>query len=125
MTWGEYGFSMFLCPIGAYIVWIVLYGFINFVWAEETIRRKNYDNSFLYFRNKDGIKGVLDKAGPTFAPLVFLFGHFVIFLVMHCVAVICYHSFWLNTSLMVYFILVSFWNGSCYYMEHFAKKYEQ
>jgi len=125
MTWKGYIFSMFLCPIGAYIVWLTLYGLINFVWAEETIRRKNYDNTYLYMRNKDGIKGILDKAGPTLAPLVFLLGHFGIFLAMHCVAVVCYHSFWFNTLMMTYFMLLSFWNGSCYYMEYFAKKYEQ
>ena len=116
---------MFVFPIGVYIIWLTLYGFLNFVWAAEKIRKKNYDNTYLYFRNKDGVKGVLDKAGATLAPLVFLFGHFVIFLSLHLVAVLCYHYFWLNTLLMAYYILLSFWNGSCYYMEHFAIKYEQ
>ena len=112
---------MFVVPVSLYVFWNLCYGFLNFVWAAEKIKKRNYDNTFLYFREKEGIKAVLDKAGPTFAPLVFLFGHFCFFLVCHVFAVLQFHFFWVNTAFMLYLLILSFWNGSCYYMEYFSR----
>ncbi len=33
-------------------------------------------------------------------------------------------SFYANVALMVYWLYVAVWNGSCYYMDYFARKYE-
>ena len=54
---------MFLVPIFVYFVWLIFYGFLNFVWAAEKIKKKNYDNLYFYFRTKDGATRFLDFAG--------------------------------------------------------------
>ena len=112
---------MYVVPVSLYVFWSLCYGFLNFIWAAEKIKKHNYANLFLYFKEIEGVKGVLDKVGPTFAPLVFLLGHFFFFMICHVVAVLQFHFYWLNTMFVIYLLLLSFWNGSCYYMEYFSR----
>jgi nitrogen fixation-related uncharacterized protein len=63
MSYSEYVNCMFLVPISVYFVWLIFYGFLNFVWAAEKIKKKNYDNLYFYFRTKDGATRFLDFAG--------------------------------------------------------------
>ena len=62
--------------------------------------------------------------GPTFAPFIYLSYHFMFFFVFHCYAMINMFSYEFHTFSIVLWLTVSIWNGSCFYMDYFAKKYE-
>jgi hypothetical protein len=38
--------------------------------------------------------------------------------------IVQFHYFWVNTAFVAYYGIVSIWNGACFYMEYFSKKYE-
>ena len=72
------------------------------------------------------IKNLLVKNKlEAFAPIIFMVLLLAGFLLAHVVAMIQYHSFWLNTLMMFYWLSVAVWNGACYYMDYFAKRYEK
>lgn len=72
------------------------------------------------------VKKMIDKFGGTsLSPMYFLLLHLVLFLGNHVLAMLCYQNFWINTALNLYYHVLSFWNGSCYYMEYFSKQYEK
>lgn len=123
-TWNEFLYLNVYYPIGFYLIWVTVYGLVNFVIAAERIKRRNYDSTYIYFSRKPAIKKLLDKAGPFLAPIFFLGGHFAFFFISHIFAIIQFHFFWLNTLIMCTWLILSFWNGACFYMEYFAKKYE-
>lgn len=50
--------------------------------------------------------------------------HFTMYFLCHLVAIIQYHSFWFDTAVVLYYTIQAIWNGACFYMEYFAKKYE-
>lgn len=51
--------------------------------------------------------------------------HFTIFFVLHLLAVLMYHCFWLNTVFVAFYIGVTVWNGACFYKDLHCKKYEK
>lgn len=51
--------------------------------------------------------------------------HFIMFIVTHFFAMLQYHYFWLSTLVVGMYCLLSVWNGACFYMEYFCKKYEK
>ena len=58
------------------------------------------------------------------SPFVFMGCHFLLWFSTSLIAVVCYTSVYVNTALMVYYLYCCLWNGSCYYMDYFARKYE-
>ena len=102
----------------------MIYGVVNFVLAADIIKRRNYDNTYNYMKQKPAIKKVLDKVSPKLAPVAFLAGHAVFWFLCHLVAMVQFWSFWLNVGMMVYWLYIAVWNGACYYMDYFARKYE-
>ena len=56
-------------------------------------------------------------------PIVFLFSHFLLFFAIHLVAVVSYHSFWFNSIFCFSLLQMAVYNGACYYMDYFSKKY--
>lgn len=116
---------MFVYPISLYLVWAAVYYLINFVIAEELIRKKNYDTTYMYFSRKGWVKAIFNKFGDALAPIIFICCHFGFFLLTHLVAILCYYVKWLNITIVCGLYLVSFWNGAGYYMSYFAKNYER
>lgn len=124
-TWTDWYFEMFVYPIALYMVWAIIYYLINFVIAEEAIRTKNYDTTYMYFSRKSWVKDLFNKFGDGMAPIVFISCHFGFFLCTLIVAIICYYLKYLNLFIVCGLYLVSFWNGAGYYMSYFAKNYER
>jgi hypothetical protein len=71
------------------------------------------------------VQAFFAKYGLTLSPKGFMASHFVMFFVLHLVAVVEYHCFWVNLLIIMTYSLRCVWNGACFYMEYFAKKYEQ
>ena len=59
-----------------------------------------------------------------YGPILYLILHFVYYIVSHFMAIICWHSFVFSYVMTTLWILIAFWNGACYYMDYFAKRYE-
>jgi len=107
-----------------YLVWVTWYGVVNFYFAADVIKQRNYESTYVHFGRKPFVRKILDKS-RGFAPVVFCFGHFLFWFAMHCLAMICYHSYWINSLAVVSWVMICVWNGACFYMEWFAKQYEK
>ena len=57
-------------------------------------------------------------------PIIFLFCHFIYYFVGHLWSVLLWHSYYLHLITCVAWVYWSFYQGACYYMDYFAKKYE-
>lgn len=68
---------------------------------------------------------LLRKFGVKFAPLMFLFTHFLFFSVFHLYAILCFHYEYLNKFHLCLVLFFAFKNGADFYMDYFAKRYEQ
>lgn len=59
------------------------------------------------------------------SPKGFMVSHFIMFFTLHLIAIAEYHCFWVNTCIIAFYTLRCVWNGACFYMEYFCKKYEK
>lgn len=66
----------------------------------------------------------MDRIGINAGPLIFLLTHFTYFIVTLLYALLQYHFKWFNLFCILALLLQSAWNGACFYMEYFCKKYE-
>lgn len=62
--------------------------------------------------------------GKQKAPIAYLLMHLAYCLITMIFAYISYYSFFANTLFLCTWTVWSIWNGSCFYMEQFAKMYE-
>ena len=51
--------------------------------------------------------------------------HFMFFIISTLFAIVAYYSFEAHTFLMVFWLTISIWNGANFYMEYFARKYDE
>lgn len=113
----------FLFPLSIYLAWNVTYWFLNFVLAAKRIRDRNYDTLFGYFTRMEWAKNLLynQRLPPS---VLFVSYHACFFFCCHLVAIVCWQSQVFHTFYMFFWITVSIWNSSCFYMDYFSKKYE-
>lgn len=124
-TWGGYFWSMLLWPILAYLIWSITYSMFNFMVCKERIIKKKRSNLYFYFLETPSVaKFCAARNWSTVSPFAFMVTHFIMFFITHLIAMACYHSFWLNSFLLIVYAFIAVWNGACFYMEYFAKKYE-
>ena len=116
--------KFFYVPVGFYLVWIMIYFMVNFVLAKKRIQQRNYDNMYNYYMRIGWAYKLTHKLGPSMAPFVFLSIHFAFFFVCHIFSMICIYSFYWHTFSILLWLVWSIWNGSCFYMDYFSKKYE-
>ena len=57
-------------------------------------------------------------------PIFFLFFHYVYYQACSCIAVLMWHSYILNMAVACFLMQLSVYQGACYYMDYFAKRYE-
>lgn len=124
-SWGMWFWQMIVMPCFCYFIWSVTYSFINFKLAKERIQKKNRPTLFKYIVTLPFVAAYLKKNDITVTPLYFMIFHFVFFFVNSAVAMLMYHFFWVNFAFVLFYTMDSFWNGACFYMEYFAKKYEK
>ena len=62
--------------------------------------------------------------GIPLSPPLYLSCHFVYYAVTHFMAIICFHYFIVSFCMAFTMSVVVLWNGACYYMDYFAKRYE-
>ena len=111
-------------PFAVYFFWLVIYGLVNFVLAADLIKRRNYENLYNHLKTKPAVNKIINRLGPKVAPLAFLGGHAVFWFTCHLMAIVQFQSYWISHAFLVYWLYVAIWNGSCYYMDYFARKYE-
>lgn len=116
--------KMFGFPIGYYFVWAVFYFVVNFIISAKKIREKRYDNMFEYQRRIPWARKIIYRYGRRMSRLVFLGGHMSWFLLAHIFAIPTFYIYEWHTFLLILWLTWSIWNGSCFYMDYFSKKYE-
>lgn len=121
-TWASYLWTMLVMPIVVYFFWSANYSLLNFKLAKARIERKGRDNLYKLFCNLDVVKKLL---GNDVSPLGFMITHFCMFILTHLTAMFQYHNFWVATAFVTFYSITSVWNGACFYMEYFSKKYEK
>ena len=105
-----------------YFVWLAGYGVANFVLTND-VENYKLDSSYRTFTTIDSIRKKVERL-PIPMPIIFLMAHFTYFFVLHCWAVLLFHSFYLNIVACFFWSYWSFFQGANYYMDYFAKKYE-
>ena len=87
---------------------------------EKKIREKEYVTLFTYLRDgQPWSRKFMDRAGPQYAPLVFMIYHCCYFTICHIIALLAFYSELFHTLVTSAVVLFSFWNGSCYYVKFF------
>ena len=117
-------YKFFVYPLCFYFCWVSVYFTINFVVAARRIRERNYDNMFHYYANQKWSRDFMYRLGPSFAPIIFISAHFIFFFLCHCCSMLVLYSYPFATFCIVLWLTWSIWNGSCFYMDYFSKKYE-
>ena len=93
-------------------------------YCTENVR--NYKNDSLY---RTFTKGVVFYSWlPNFVhsipmPLIFLSCHFLFYISFHSIGVLLYHSYYANMIWCFTILNISAYNGACYYMDYFSKRY--
>ena len=44
--------------------------------------------------------------------------------VFHFLAILCWHSYYFHMGISMFWMEVAVWNGACFYMDYFGKRYE-
>ena len=94
---------------------------MNFVLTDK-VSKGQADCTFNYFKKS---MSKLPKSMDFIPrPVLFLFFHFLYTLLCHCIAVLLWHSYILNMAVACFLMQWSVYQGACYYMDFFAKRYE-
>lgn len=110
----------FVIPYLVYFVWAVIYYQINFRFKTKKIEEKEYKTLFKYFsQNVPWSKKLIEEVGPKKSPMLFMGYHCVYFSISHFFAVISFYSTLIHTFLMLMWLTIGVWNGSCFYVKFF------
>jgi len=112
-------------PVGAYFFWLVNYAIVNFVIAKGNIKSNDYGTLYKLFGDYEWVGNLAKSLKTQYSPPIFMCFHFLLFFVCHLGGMIAYHSFWFNTFIVLLYSYISLWNGACFYMDYFAKKYDK
>ena len=121
-TWPLFFHNFFVTPYLIYFCWIVFYAISQFV-VTDKVNKREADSSYTTFAKH------IDRVVPQSLCIIpkqlwFLFFHFLYFAVTHLIAVLLWHSYWLNMAVACFLLQWSVYQGACYYMDYFAKRYE-
>ena len=119
--------SFFTYSLVLYLLWAVLYYILIFVLTFKRCQAKHNltlytwmleDTNALPYR----LSGLL---GEAYRPVVFMAYHLGLFSVGLLVSYVCLLSFVCCTALVMFIGFICVWNAASYYMDYFAKDYEQ
>ena len=116
--------SLFLIPLGLYLLWAFLYSLKVFVISSKKIKDRNYETMYVYYMNQAWAAKILSSFGLRYAPILFMSLHVTFFIVSAGFAILAYYSFIAHTILMLGWVTLSIWNGANFYMEYFSRRYE-
>ena len=111
----------FVLPYIFYFIWAILYYIFNFIVKEKRIREREYFTLYTYYQTVQWTKTFITKNGleKIPSPLMFMIFHFIYFSISHIFALLAYYFSLIHTILTFTWLLISIWNGSCYYVKFF------
>ena len=112
-------FKNFVVPYTYYFVWVFFYYMFNFIIKEKKIREREYFTLFVFYRTKSWAKGLLQQAGPKFAPAVFMLIHFTYFSICHWLALFTFYHELAQSFFVTLWLFICVWNGASYYVKFF------
>jgi hypothetical protein len=125
ITSEEYWDMMVWTPYKLYFIWMSVYALINFVICKRKIKTQNYLTLYTMMKEWKSFGVLIKMFGKRFSPLIFIVTHFLFFSIMHLFAIVCFHYEYVNKVYVIIVLLVAFKNGADFYMDYFARKYEQ
>ena len=57
-------------------------------------------------------------------PIQYLLTHFVFIAIAHLLAILCWYSYIFHMTIAMMWMEISVYNGACFYMDYFSKRYE-
>ena len=123
-TWGDWIMDFFVYPFGLYFVWLCFFGFFNFVITSK-VSSFEIECTYKYFGKDIYLPKWLGPIRNLPLEIVFLLGHFAWFAVAHLLAIIQFYCYYLNLVTIVILLQIAVYNGACFYMDYFSKRYEK
>lgn len=123
-TWGGWFQDFIVNPVCAYSIWLFCYGIVNFVITDK-VRKFETDCTYKYFAQGIKLPKWLGPIRNLPLPIVFLLISFVYTFVFHLVAILCYYCYSLNHIYAALLLQKACYNGACFYMDYFSKRYEK
>lgn len=112
-------------PMAYYFLWAAFYYIVNFFLYAQLIQDMNYDNMYVHMiKRLPWARKWIFMFGKEHTRFSFFLGHFLWFVLSHLFAIFTFYSYGLHTFLLILWLTWSIWNGSCFYMDYFSKKYE-
>lgn len=124
-TWEMYMQNMVTYPFLAYLGWLAIYASVNFIFFPATIDRNNYHTLYTKYRDFEGVHKMEKRLNMKYNPPIFCFTHFLLFFICHFIALLNYHSFWINTFGVILCSFTTVWNGASHYIDFFSKHYDK
>ena len=108
-----------------YIVWTVFYSLIIFYLTPERTERKGNLTMYKYIMENERVHKSCGLLGESFRPVMFMGQHALgsFLLIVFAYFQLNYH--WVHTSWVFFICCYGIWNGACYYIEIFSKRYEK
>ena len=104
-------------------MWLAIYSFLTLVCTND-VRNYKVDSVYGTFTRNQGLLKTLKSVLWIPMPILFCICHFGFYFVTHLVAVVMWHSYWLNMLMAIFLMEYSVMQGAHYYMDYFAKRYE-
>lgn len=117
--------SFVVYPVIFYCCWLAVYFCIHFVFIKDRIRTRNYDSMFKLYQAQTWSRNILYTFGKGKAAFMFVVIHFTFFLTCHICSYPCFFNYYWNTACILFWTMWSIWNGSCFYFNYFARRYEE
>ena len=112
-------------PIALYLAWVIFYGIVTFVITDK-VREYKIDSVYATFTRNPSLN---KKLAPILKflpmPIVFLTSHFLMYLSLHFIGVLVWHSFSLHLLMCALLLEYAVYQGANYYMDYFSKQYEK
>lgn len=103
---------MLLIPVMYYLLWSVNYSFLNFVILQNRAKKLLRKTLYTELMTRPDIVKLLKSINVTPSPLTFMICHFIYFFVMHLLAIIMWHSYYINTLAFAFYLVCVIWNGA-------------
>jgi len=100
----QYWMTMLALPVLLYFIWAIVYSLVNFVLCKDRIDRKGYLNLWKFIKTRHEFAFCCKCLGVAQSVQSYMLTHFLHFFVLHFVALLEFHFFWLNSALLAFYL---------------------
>ena len=123
-TWGEWFHCFFVYPLRAYSFFLFCYSTVMFVLTDK-VRKFEIECTYTYFAKGLVLPKWLGPIALLPLPIVFILSMWTFTFVAHLIACITYYNYYVNHVVAFFLMQWAVYNGACFYMDYFSKRYEK